>query len=70
MPDFSLYDLQNVYGEDDTDGQGDIGTYEQAEEALRRALCRQMDIVEKFVKPGVALIVGAMEGGLGNQARL
>jgi SAM-dependent methyltransferase len=64
IPELSFDALQNVYGEGYTEGQRKISTSDQAIRALRDAVSRQMDIVERHVEKGVALNVGAMSDAI------
>jgi hypothetical protein len=60
LPDLSAEALQVIYGAQYTGDQrvleGDTASLEMA----RTAVHRQMDIVERYVSPGLALNVGAM----------
>ena len=64
LPELSLDSLQSVYGEDYTEGQRKLSTSEQAIGVLRDATNRQMDVVEKYSRKGVALNVGAMSSAV------
>ncbi|HKO21522.1 MAG TPA: class I SAM-dependent methyltransferase [Candidatus Eisenbacteria bacterium] len=60
LPDLSFEGLQRVYGVEYTGDQRDIEADQASLELARKAVHRQMDIVEHYVAPGLALNVGAM----------
>jgi len=60
IPELSFDSLQNIYGEQYVEEQRQSIANERGNEALRIATNRQMDIVERYVKKGTALNVGAM----------
>lgn len=59
MPRLSFQAIQEVYGAEYIDDQSVMGGTQPSLEALRRATDRQMALVERHIKPGVALNVGA-----------
>lgn len=62
IPELSFDALQDVYGADYTEGQREIS--QEIPQALLNATNRQMDIVEKYTRKGIALNVGAMNGAI------
>jgi 2-polyprenyl-3-methyl-5-hydroxy-6-metoxy-1,4-benzoquinol methylase len=60
LPDLSFEALQTVYGAEYTGDQRVLERDQAALEIARIAVHRQMDIVERYVSPGLALNVGAM----------
>jgi SAM-dependent methyltransferase len=62
IPWLDLDNLQNIYGEDYTDSLREAEVDPLSLDILRTATQRQMEIVEHYVKPGLALNVGAMSG--------
>ena len=64
LPSLSFEDLQHVYGETYTEGIREPIGNDRALDLLRTATGRQMDIVERYVKKGLALNVGAMNGAI------
>jgi len=60
LPDLSFKALQGVYGSEYTGDQRVLEEDQAALELARGATHRQMDIVERYVSPGLALNVGAM----------
>lgn len=63
IPDLSFEGLQDVYGAGYTEGQRESDADPHSLALLREATHRQMEIVERHVSKGVALNVGAMNGG-------
>lgn len=59
MPGLSFQAIQDVYGSEYIDGQSAMSGKGSSLEAVCRATHRQMEIVERHVKPGIALNVGA-----------
>ena len=60
MPDVSIEGLQTIYGPEYTGDQRIMEEGQSALEIAQGAVHRQMDIVECYVPPGLALNVGAM----------
>jgi 2-polyprenyl-3-methyl-5-hydroxy-6-metoxy-1,4-benzoquinol methylase len=60
LPDLSFEGLQEVYGAEYTGDQRVLEADEVSLEMGRIAVRRQMEIVERYVSPGLALNVGAM----------
>lgn len=60
LPDLSFEALQTVYGAEYTGDQRVLEGDQASLEIARSAVHRQMDIVERYVSPGLALNVGAM----------
>ncbi len=60
LPDLSFEALQRVYGPEYAGDQRVLEGSQASLEMARRAVHRQMDIVERYVSPGLALNVGAM----------
>jgi SAM-dependent methyltransferase len=60
LPSTAFADLQAIYGADYTEGQRDISMSAAALQALDEATHRQMALVERYIRPGLALNVGAM----------
>ena len=60
LPDLSFEGLQRVYGAEYTGDQRTIEKDQASLDLARTAVHRQMDIVERYVAPGLALNVGAM----------
>lgn len=59
MPILTFDEIQRVYGAEYIDDQSAMSEAGASLEIVRRATQRQMAIVEKYVRPGVALNVGA-----------
>jgi len=64
IPKLSFEGLQDIYGPDYTEDMREPSEDSRTLRALRTATSRQMDIVEKHVKKGLALNVGAMSGAI------
>ena len=61
IPDVSFHSLQAIYGAEYT-AEMHVLEDSRLNSAIRAATDRQMDIVERYVRPGLALNVGAMNG--------
>src|SRR5262249_39727272 len=64
LPELSFDALQGLYGAAYTKDQREPDESRRELEILREATVRQMEIVERHVRPGVALNVGAMGGAV------